>query len=98
MTDNLLEVPDDHETIQILDEQTYLFMQDNAPWYKAIEILEFLKEYYIPVMMWPLQSSDLNSLDNFWVDFETCFYKLFIELFHHSLKGLQVRYRYSEIL
>jgi transposase len=46
------------------NENTYLFMQDNAPCHKATEILEFLAENRIPVMVWPPQSPDLNSIEN----------------------------------
>ena len=39
LIDDLLEVLDDPRTIQIPDIRTYLFMQENAPCHKAIEVM-----------------------------------------------------------
>ena len=51
--------------IQVADKNTLLFMQDNAPCHKAVEVLEFLAEHNIPVMDWLPQSPDLNPIENF---------------------------------
>jgi len=50
LIDDLLEPPEDSDTIQVADENTFLFMQDNAPCHKAMEVLEFLTEHNIPIM------------------------------------------------
>jgi hypothetical protein len=50
LVDDLLEILDDAEEVQVADQNTFLFMQDNAPCYKATEILEFLHENHVPVM------------------------------------------------
>ena len=50
LTDDLLALPEDLETIQVADESTFIFMQDNASCHKAMEILEFLAENHDPVM------------------------------------------------
>jgi len=50
LIDDLLEPPEDPKTIQVAIEQTFLFMQDNAPCHKAMEVLDFLKENHVPVM------------------------------------------------
>ena len=64
LIDDLLEPPEDADTIQVADENTFLFMQDNAPCHKVNDILEFLAENHVPITAWPLQSPDLNSIEN----------------------------------
>ena len=46
--------------------ETPIFIQDNAPCYKAKTVLSFLKEEGIAVMKWPPQSSNLNPLESVW--------------------------------
>jgi hypothetical protein len=50
LIDDILELPEDPETIQVINENTYVFMQDNAPCHKLIEVHEFLAEHQVPVM------------------------------------------------
>ena len=50
LIDDLLEPPEDPKTIQVATEQTFLFMQDNAPYHKATEVLDFLKENCVSIM------------------------------------------------
>ncbi len=50
LIDDLLQPPEDHATIQVTDENTFLFMQDNASCHKAKEVMEFLAENHVPVM------------------------------------------------
>ena len=40
------------------DEHTLLFMQDNAPCHKALPVVEFLEENYVPLMQWPQSQPD----------------------------------------
>jgi hypothetical protein len=98
LIDDLLEPPNDPETIRIADEKTFLFMQDNAPCYKSRDVLEFLKGNRVPIIEWPPQSPDLNPIENLWMDLKARFHKRFLELFNHPLKSLEARYRYGEVL
>ena len=50
LIDDILEPPEDPDTIQVADVNTFLFMRDNATCHKAQEVLEFLAERNIPVM------------------------------------------------
>ena len=97
LIDDILQPPES-DTIQVADENTFLFMQDNAPCHKAECILEFLAENHVPVMDWPAQSPDLNPLENLWTDFKTRFHQRFTELFNYASKSLEARYRYAEVL
>ena len=63
LIDNILQPPES-DTIQVADETTFLFMQDNARCHKATYVREFLQENHVPVMEWPPQSLDLNPIEN----------------------------------
>jgi len=99
LIDDLLELPEEPETIQVATQDTYLFMQDNAPCHKAREILDFLEENQVPIMVWPPQSPDLNPIKNLWTTFKDAFRKRFTaQLFNHQSKSLEACYRYEEVL
>jgi len=44
LIDDLLTPPEDPETIRVVNENTFLFMQDNAKCHKVQEVLDFLEE------------------------------------------------------
>ena len=46
--------------------QPSIFMQDNAPCYKAMVVMNFLKAENVKVMDWPHHSPDLNPIYNVW--------------------------------
>ena len=51
MIEDILEASQDSDIITIADENTYLFMHDNAPCHKTASITELLRENNIPIMI-----------------------------------------------
>ena len=98
LIDNILELPEEPETIQVADLNTFLFMQDNALCHKAHEVMEFLAENYVPIMKSHPQSPHLNPIENMWSEFKARFHKRFLEIFKHLSKSLDASYRYGEVM
>ncbi|GFX83434.1 transposable element Tcb2 transposase [Trichonephila clavipes] len=46
--------------------EPYIFMQDGAPCHTALSIKAFLAEQNIPLLDWPGNSPDMNSIENVW--------------------------------
>jgi len=80
MIDDLLGHLADQDTIRVVDENSLLFMHDNAPCHRDRRVSKLLHKYSIPIKHWPPQLPDLNPLDNVWPDIKHRFYKRFIEL------------------
>jgi hypothetical protein len=54
------------EYLPIILEYNSIFIQDNAPIYKAHKVTEFFAEIGIEVMAWPPYLPDLNPIENLW--------------------------------
>ena len=46
--------------------QTYAFMQDNAPCYSAKSVKTIISEEDVTFMEWPAQSPYMNDIENVW--------------------------------
>jgi len=71
------------EYLPMILEHNSVFMQDNAPIYKAHKVTEFFEEIGIEVMAWPPYSLDLNPIENLWK-----MLKAEINRAHPKLKGM----------
>ena len=74
---------DDGDTIAVISQDAYVFMQDNAPCHSSKLCRQYFREKQLSVMEWPPYSPDLNPIENLWSDFKTRFHKHFLNLKAH---------------
>jgi hypothetical protein len=84
------------DTITVINENGYLFMQDGAPCHTSKKASHYLKQKRIPLMVWPANSPDLNPIENLWRDFNTRFHKYFTDTKSQLSLSQSARERYSE--
>ena len=72
--DDLLMIPEDVDIVHVADENTLLFMHDNAPCHRTADIHQLLEENHISTLAWSINSPDLNSIENLWQNLKNCFY------------------------
>src|SRR2546423_4797939 len=61
---------DDGDTIAVISPDTYIFMQDNAPYHSSKLYREYFEKKQLSIMEWPPYSPDLNPIENLWSDFK----------------------------
>jgi len=64
MIDDLLGHVANQDMIRVVDENSLLFMHDNALCHQDRWVSKLLYKYSISIMHWPPQSSPLNPLEN----------------------------------
>jgi len=64
LINDLHKPPEFFNMTQVIDKNTFVFMQDNVPCHKAVEVLKFLAKCNISIMEWPPWLPNLNPIEN----------------------------------
>jgi hypothetical protein len=68
------------EYLLMIFEHNSIFIQDNAPIYKANKVTEWFQEMGIDMMAWLLYSPDLNLIENLWKMLKAEIDRVYLEL------------------
>jgi transposase len=68
-----------------------VIQEDNAPWYKAKLVRNYLLKQNVKVLCWPAQSPDLSPIENLWKQI-----KLAINKRKHKVKNIEMMERALE--
>lgn len=89
---------DDGDPIEVISQDAYSFMQDNAPCHTSKLCRAYFQQKQLSVMDWPAHSPDLNPIENLCSDFKTRFHIHFTDLKTDVSSAQESKDRYGELL
>jgi len=95
LIDDLTAAPTNTNIIQVADENTLLFMYNNAICHKTLNVQWLLQENNISIIKWSSQSLDLNPIKNLWLKLKKHFYLKWKKTYTTSFSSSNSYDRYS---